>query len=51
MVVELNGREVKDLAQFKTEYEQFRKDRPKDAVVMVVLREGKNQTIRIEPPQ
>ncbi len=51
MVVELNGREVKDLAQFKKDYEQFRKDRPKDAVVTVVLREGKNQTIRIEPPQ
>jgi S1-C subfamily serine protease len=51
MVVELNGREVKDLDQFKKDYEQFRKDRPKEAVVMVVLRDGKNQTIRIEPPQ
>ena len=51
MVVELNGREVKDLEQFKKDYEQFRKERPKDAVVLVVLREGKNQTIRIEPPQ
>lgn len=51
MVVELNGQAIKSLDQFKREYQQFRKDHPQQAVVMVVLREGRNQTIRIEPPQ
>jgi S1-C subfamily serine protease len=51
MVVELNGRPVMNLEQFQKDYEQFRKERPRDAVVLVVLREGRNQTIRIEPPQ
>lgn len=51
LVTDLNGKAVKDLEQFKTAYQQFRKDKPKDAVVMVALREGQTQTIRMEPPQ
>jgi S1-C subfamily serine protease len=51
MITELNREPVTDVDQFKKSYEQFRKDKPKEAVVMVVLREGQTQTIRIEPPQ
>jgi S1-C subfamily serine protease len=51
MVTELNRQPVTDLASFQKAYESFRADKPKEAVVMVVLREGNTQTIRIEPPQ
>lgn len=51
LIVELNGQPVTSLEQFQKDYEAFRKERPREAVVLVVLREGKNQTIRIEPPQ
>jgi S1-C subfamily serine protease len=51
MVMELNGQAVADLEQFTKAYQAFRKERPREAVVLVVLREGRNQTIRIEPPQ
>ena len=51
VVTDLNGQPVKDLAQFKQLYEELRKSKPREAVVMVVLREGNTQTIRIEPPQ
>ena len=30
---------------------QFRKEKPRESVVLVVLREGREDTIRIEPPQ
>jgi S1-C subfamily serine protease len=51
MIIELNGSPVEDVDAFRKSYEEFRKAKPKEAVVMVVLREGKTQTIRIEPPQ
>ena len=51
LVVDLNGEKVTDLAPFKKAFEKFRTDHPKEAVVLVVLRDGKNLTIRIEPPQ
>jgi S1-C subfamily serine protease len=51
MIVDLNGEQISTLDQFKKAYQQFRKEHPQDAVVLVVLREGRNQTIRIEPPQ
>jgi serine protease Do len=47
----LNGDPVTDVAGFQTAYEQLRKDKPKESVVLVVLREGREDTIRIEPPQ
>ena len=37
--------------EFKKEFETFRKEKAKEAIVLVVLREGNTQTIRIEPPQ
>ena len=51
MVVELNGKTIKKLDEFVSQYKEFREKRPTEAVVMVVLRDGRNQTIRIEPPQ
>ncbi len=47
----MNGKPIKTLEEFKKEYEAIRKDKPREALVVVVLREGNNQTIRIEPPQ
>jgi S1-C subfamily serine protease len=52
LVTQLNGKPVTDLDQFKKDYQQFRKDKPEDPVVLVVSQsDGKEQTINIEPPQ
>jgi serine protease Do len=51
MITDLNRTPVTDLESFRKSYEAFRKEKPKEAVVMVVVREGQTQTIRIEPPQ
>ena len=51
MVIELNGQTVTSFEPFVKQYKEFREKRPRDAVVLVVLRDGRNQTIRIEPPQ
>ena len=51
LITEMNGEVVENLEQFKKSYEALRKDKPREALVLVVLREGTTQTIRIEPPQ
>ena len=51
LITEMNGDPVAGLEQFRKAYEAFRKERPRDAIVLVVLRDGSTQTIRIEPPQ
>jgi len=51
LITELNGTAVTGLEEFKKSYDTFRKDHPKEAVVMVVKRDGNTQVIRIEPPQ
>ena len=51
MVVQVNGQPTPDLATFKTTFGDFRKAHAHDPIVMVVKREGREQTIRIEPPQ
>ncbi len=51
LVTQLNGQPVTDLASFKAAYQDFRKSQATEAVVMVVRREGHEETIRIEPPQ
>jgi S1-C subfamily serine protease len=51
LVTQMNGQPVTDLESFKTSYADVRKTHPSDAVVMVVRREGREETIRIEPPQ
>jgi serine protease Do len=51
MITEMNGKAVENVDEFKSDYEKLRKDKPREAVVMVVLREAGTETIRIEPPQ
>ena len=50
-VRQLNQTPVTGVDQFKQQYEAFRKDKPKEAVVLEVLRGGNTQIIRIEPPR
>ena len=52
LITDLNNTPVSDLEQFKHDYQALRDDKPKDAIVMVVMKtDGTTQTIRIEPPQ
>lgn len=51
LITELNREAVTDLEQFKKAYQAFRKEKPREAVVMVVQREGNTKVIRLEPPQ
>jgi serine protease Do len=51
LVTRMNQNAVESLEQFKKDYEQFRKEKPKEAVVLEVLRGVNTQVIRIEPPQ
>lgn len=52
IVTQLNGKPVTDLEQFKTDYSTFRKEKPQEAVVLVVIRRfPSTESIRIEPPQ
>jgi S1-C subfamily serine protease len=50
-VTQLNQTPVTSVEQFKEAYQAFRKEKPKEAVVLEVLRGGKTQIIRIEPPR
>ena len=51
LVQQINQTAVTDVEQFKKTYQQLRKDKPKDAVVLEVVRGGNTQIIRIEPPR
>jgi S1-C subfamily serine protease len=52
LISQMNGNPVTDLDEFKRDYQQFRKTRPGDPVVLEVTRlDGKQQTINIQPPQ
>ncbi|HEX8324515.1 MAG TPA: PDZ domain-containing protein [Tepidisphaeraceae bacterium] len=50
-VRQINQTPVTGIDQFKEQYEAFRKEKPKEAVVLEVLRSGNTQIIRIEPPR
>ena len=52
VITQFNSQAIVNLDQFKEDYQKFRKDKPKEALVLVVLRSDQStQTIRIEPPQ
>jgi S1-C subfamily serine protease len=51
VVIQLNGQPVKDVESFAKLFKESRKEKPKDPVVLVVRREGREDTVRIEPPQ
>jgi len=50
-VTQINQTPVESIKQFEETYNAFRKDKPKEAVVLEVLRQGNTQIIRIEPPR
>jgi len=51
LITKLNQTPVTDVEQFKKEYQEFRKAKPKEAVVLEAIRNGNDEIIRIEPPQ
>lgn len=51
VITKLNQTDIEGLDQFKSQYETIRKDRPREAVVLEVLRGVNTQVVRIEPPQ
>ncbi|MGH7176603.1 MAG: PDZ domain-containing protein, partial [Tepidisphaeraceae bacterium] len=52
LVTQFNNAPVTDIDQLERDLREFRKEKPKEAVVLVVMRnDGTTQTIRIEPPQ
>jgi S1-C subfamily serine protease len=51
LITQINGQPVTSLEQFKEAYQAARKEKPKEAVVLVVHRESQDDTVRIEPPQ
>lgn len=51
LVTQMNGNPVTSVDDFRTQYETFRRDRPRDAIVLQIQRPAGTQIIRIEPPQ
>lgn len=51
LVTQMNGLPVTDVAAFRAAYENFRRERPREAIVLLIQRPNGTQTIRIEPPQ
>jgi serine protease Do len=51
LITEVNGKNVDGLKDFEEMYKNLRKEKAREAMVLVVLREGSTQTIRVEPPQ
>jgi serine protease Do len=51
LITKLNQTPVTDVEQFKKEYQEFRKAKPKEAVVLEAVRGGNDEIIRLEPPQ
>lgn len=52
IIQSINGTPATSREQFASEYQKFRAEKPKDAIVLVILKQdGQTQTIRLEPPQ
>ncbi len=51
MITEMNGQPVASVEEFEKAYLAIRKEKPREALVLVVQRESNTQVIRIEPPQ
>ncbi|MBC8108597.1 MAG: PDZ domain-containing protein [Anaerolineae bacterium] len=52
IITQFNSMPVSDVDQFESTYKAFRSEKPKEAIVLVIMkRDGTTQTIRIEPPQ
>lgn len=51
IIFRINNTPVTDVDEFEKTYKALRKDKPREAVVLLVQRDNKEDTIRIEPPQ
>jgi S1-C subfamily serine protease len=52
LITQMNGKPVENLDEFKKDYQEARKERPNDPLVLEVTRlDGKEETINIQPPQ
>lgn len=51
LITKLNQTPITDVEQFKTAYQEARKNKPREAVVLEAIRGGNDEIIRIEPPQ
>jgi S1-C subfamily serine protease len=51
LITKLNQTPITDVEQFKKVYQEFRKAKPKEAVVLEAVRGGNDEIIRLEPPQ
>lgn len=52
IITSLNGVEVADSRQFEADFKSLRKDKPREAAVLVVLKpDATTKTVKIEPPQ
>jgi serine protease Do len=51
VITKVDNEPVTDIDQFKKAYQQLRKDKPKEAIVLEVHRGDRENTVRIEPPQ
>ena len=52
IITQFNSQPVTDIEQFEKDYQALRAEKPKEAIVIVVMkRDASTQTIRIEPPQ
>src|SRR5258706_4427862 len=50
LITKLNQTPITDVEQFKKEYQEFRKAKPKEAVVLEAVQGGYNENIRLQPP-
>jgi S1-C subfamily serine protease len=51
LITKLNQTPITDIDQFKKVYQEFRKEKPREAVVLEAVRGGNDEIIRLEPPQ
>lgn len=51
LVTKLNQTDVTGVDQFEKEYKEFRKAKPREAIVLEVIRQAQDKIIRIEPPR
>ncbi len=51
LILQMNGKPVTGVEEFKKDFQQLRRTQPQEPIVFVVLRQGQEQTVRIEAPQ
>ena len=51
IIISMNNNPITDIGEFEKSYKALRKDHPHEPIVLVVQRQNREDTIRIEPPQ